>query len=193
MNRKMTFLVIALVSTILPAVAVADVMITGNVSINGTANSNVFYLTPGPNFQAADGSISWNHYSSGQYMGDLKFAEVSNQTTFIINVMEIVFNPNTPAGMFYLNSSISSAFTTGSVMYHSLSPMSFGDFSYSGLPGATPTIVNPAVTAFPLDSAQSYSTAVDGSTIIYIGFFTPGYNGNTLTGEIVLTGVYVSG
>ncbi len=193
MNRKMTFLVIALISTILPAVAVADVMITGNVAVNGTANSNVFYLTPGSNFQAADGSIAWNHYTSGQYMGDLKFAEVSNQTTFIINVMEIVFNPNTPAGMFYLNSTISSAFTAGSVMYLSLSPMSFGDFSYSGLPGATPTIVNPAVTAFPLDSAQSYSTPVDGSTIIYIGFFTPGYNGNTLTGELFLTGTYVSG
>ncbi len=189
----MTFLVIALVSTILPAVAVADVMITGNVSIQGTANSNVFYLTPGPNFQAADGSIAWNHYSSGQYMGDLKFAEVSNQTTFIINVMEIVFNPNTPSGMFYLNSTVSSAFTAGSVMYLSLAPMTFGDFSYSGLPGETPTVLNPGITTFPLDSAQSYSTPVDGSTVIYIGFFTPGYNGNILTGELFLTGTYVSG
>jgi hypothetical protein len=197
MNRKMTFLVIALVSTILPAVAVADVMITGNVSIQGTANSNVFYLTPGPNFQAADGSIAWNHYNhyttNNHYMGDLKFAEVSNQTTFIINVMEIVFNPNTPAGMFYLNSTVGSPFTTDSVMYLSLAPMTFGDFSYSGLPGATPTVLNPGITAFPLDSAQSYSTPVDGSTIIYIGFFTPGYNVNTLTGELFLTGTYVSG
>lgn len=193
MNKKMTFLIIALVSTILPAVAVADVMITGNVGINGTSNTAVFYLTPGPNYQTADGSIAWNHYSAGQYMGDLKFAEVSNQTTFIINVMEIVFNPSTPSGMFYLNSTISSAFTPGSVMYLSLSPMSFSDFSYSGLPGAVPAITNPAVTAFPLDSAQSYSTPVDGSTIIYIGFFTPGYNGNILTGEIFLTGTYVSG
>ncbi len=193
MNRKMTFLVIALVSTILPAVAVADVMITGNVSIQGTANSNVFYLTPGPNFQTADGSIAWNHYTSGQYMGDLKFAEVSNQTTFIINVMEIVFNPNTPAGMFYLNSTVSSAFTAGSVMYLSLAPMTFGDFSYSGLPGASPSVLNPGITTFALDSAQSYSTPVDGSTVIYIGFFTPGYGSAPPTGELFLTGTYVSG
>lgn len=193
MNKKMTFLIVALVSTILPAVAVADVMISGNVGINGTANTPVFYLTPGPNFQTADGSIAWNHYTSGNYMGDLKFAEVSNQTTFIINVMKIVFNPNTPSGMFYLNSTISSAFTAGSVMYLSLAPMSYSDFSYSGLPGAVPSITNPAVTAFPLDSAQSYSTPVDGSTVIYIGFFTPGYNGFVLTGEITLTGTYVAG
>lgn len=193
MNRKITLLVVALVSTILPAVAVADVMITGNVSIYGTSNSNVFYLTPGPNFQAADGSIAWNHYSSGPYMGDLKFAEVSNQTTFIINVMKIVFNTNAPAGMFYLNSTVGSPFTAGSVMYLSLAQMTYSDFSYSGLPGATPNVVNPGVTSFPLNSAQSFSTPVDGSTVIYIGFFTPGYNGASLTGELFLTGTYVSG
>lgn len=188
----MTFLIVALVSTILPAVAVADVMITGNVGINGTANHATFYLTEGPNFETADGSIAWNHYSSGAFMGDLKFAEVSNQTTFIINVMEIVFASGAPSGMFYLNSTIGSAFVPGSVMYLSLTPMSFSDFSYSGLPGDVPTVTSPAVTAFPLDSTQSYSTPVSGGTIIYIGFFTPAYNGNELTGELILTGTYIA-
>ncbi len=192
MNRKLTFLVVALIATIMPAVAIADVMITGDVNIHGTSNAPVFYLTKGSNFQAADGSIAWNSYSSGNFMGDLKFATVSNQTTFIINVMEIHFVSSLPSGMFYLNSSVSSAFVPGSTMYLSLSPMSFGDFSYSGLPGAVPVITNPAVTAFPLSGSQSYSTPVDGSTIIYIGFFTPPYDGATITGEILLTGTFIA-
>ena len=192
MNRKLTFLVVALVATIMPAVAIADVMITGDVNIHGTNNAPVFYLTEGSNFQAADGSVAWNSYSHGNYMGDLKFGQVSNQTTFIINVMEIHFVSSLPSGMFYLNSTISSPFVPGSTMYLSLSPMSFGDFSYSGLPGAVPVITNPAVTAFPLSGSQSFSTSVDGSTIIYIGFFTPPYNGATITGEILLTGTYIA-
>ena len=192
MNRKLTFLVVALIATIMPAVAIADVMITGDVNIHGTSNAPVFYLTKGSNFQAADGSIAWNSYSSQNYMGDLKFAEVSNQTTFIINVMEIHFTSTLPTGTFYLNSSVSSPFVSGSTMYLSLSPMSFGDFSYSGLPGAVPVITNPAVTAFPLTGSQTFSTPVDGTTIIYIGFFTPPYDGASITGELLLTGTYVN-
>lgn len=192
MNRKITLLLIAAVSTILPAVAVADVMITGNVGVNGTANANVFYLTPGSNFQAADGSVSINPYSSGSTMAHVGFGMVSNQTTFIINVLEIQFKDTISSGMFYLNSSGVSYFPAGSVMYLSLSPMSFGDFSYSGLPGATPTITNPAITAFDLSGPSSYSTAVDGSSVIYIGFFTPAYDGLSTTGEMTLTGTYTT-
>ena len=192
MNRKITFLVVALIATIMPAVAIADVMITGDVGIHGTSNGNTFWLEKGSNFQAADGSVAWNSYSHGNYMGDLRFGQVSNQTTFIINVMEIHFVSTLPSGTFYLNSTISSSFVPGSTMYLSLSPMSFGDFSYSGLPGAVPVITNPAVTAFPLTGSQTFSTPVDGSTIIYIGFFTPPYNGATITGELLLTGTYVN-
>jgi hypothetical protein len=193
MNRKLTLLLIAAVTTILPAVAVADVMITGNVGVNGTHNNAAFWFAKGSNFQTADGSISWNPYTGAHStMGDLKFATVSNQTTFIINVMEIQFTSTLPPGMFYLNSTVSSPFVAGSVMYLSLSPLSFSDFSYSGLPGAVPTVVNPGVYSFPLDSAQSYSTAVDGSTVIYIGYFTPAYDGIGVTGELLLTGTYVS-
>lgn len=192
MNRKLTFLLVALVATIMPAVAIADVMITGNVGINGTSNTNTFYLTPGSNFQAADGSVSWSAYTSGHTMGELKFGQVSNQTTFIINVMEIHFVSSAPSGMFYLNSTVSSSFVPGSVMYLSLAPMSFSDFNYSGLPGAVPTVINPSITTFPLTGSQSFSTPVDGSTIIYMGFFTPPYNGFTLTGELFLTGTYVT-
>ncbi len=194
MNRKLTFLLVALVATIMPAVAIADVMITGNVGINGTSNSSTFYFTPGSNFQAADGSISWSPYTTGHngVMGELKFGEVANQTTFIINVMEIHFVSSAPSGMFYLNSTVNSAFVPNSTMYLSLSPMSFSDFSYSGLPGDVPVVTNPSVTSFPLTGSQSFSTPVDGSTIIYIGFFTPPYNGYTLTGELFLTGTYVT-
>ena len=194
MNRKFTLLLIAAVSTILPAVAVADVMITGDVGVNGTANTAVFQFVPGTNFEAADGSVSWNHYSSGPYMGDLQFKSVSNQTTFIINVMEIQFKADIAPGVFYLNLSVSTPFVDPSYMYLSMSPMSFSDFSYSGLPGATPTIVNPAVTSMYLsDGSQSYGpVSVSGGTVIYIGFFTSAYGTGTLTGETFLSGTYIS-
>lgn len=194
MNRKMTLFMIAAVAAILPSVAIADIMITGNVGLNGTANTAVFTFVPGTNFQAADGSVSWNAYhTSGQFMGDLKFAKVSNQTTFIINVMEIHFKAGLAPGTFYLNSSIFTPFIPGSTMYLKLSPMVFGDFSYSGLPGATPTVVNPAVTAFQLQTSNSFMTPVSGGTIIYIGFFTPAYDGMAITGELTVSGTYISG
>lgn len=192
MNRKITFLVVALIATIMPAVAIADVMVTGDVGIHGSTNGNIYWLEQGSNFQAADGSVAWNAYSHGAYLGDLKFGQVQNQTTFIINVMEIHFASSLPSGMFYLNSTVASSFVPGSMMYLSLSPMSFSEFSYSGLPGAVPVITNPAVIAFPLTGSQTFSTSVDGSTIIYIGFFTPPYDGASITGELLLTGTYVN-
>ncbi|AKA49305.1 hypothetical protein IX51_09555 [uncultured archaeon] len=193
MNRRLTLLLIAAVSAILPAVAVADVMITGQVGVNGTHNNAAFWLAPGSNFQTADGSISWNPYTgTHNAMGDLQFGTVSNQSTFIINVMQINFAPTLGSGMFYFNSTVSSPFVTGSYMYFSLAPLSFSDFNYQGLPGEIPTVVNPGVTAFSLTSADSYSVAVDGSTTIYIGFFTPPYDGAALNGEILVSMTYIS-
>lgn len=62
MNRKVTLLLLAAVTAILPAVAVADVMITGQVNIVGTQNTPAFYVCPGPNYLTADqlGSIELN-------------------------------------------------------------------------------------------------------------------------------------
>lgn len=193
MNRRLTLLLIAAVSAILPAVAVADVMITGNVGVNGTANTAVFTFHEGSNFQAADGSVQFTDYSAGQTMAHIGFGMVSNQTTFIINVLEIHFKSTLAPGMFYLNSTGISYFPAGSMMYLSLSPMSFGDFTYTGLPGATPVVTNPAITSFSLSGPSTYSSPVTGGTIIYIGFFTPAYDGLSTTGEMTLTGTYLSG
>ncbi len=194
MNRKVTLMVIAAIAAILPSVAIADVMISGSIGVNGTSNTAVFTYVPGTNFQAADGSVSWNAYhTANAYMGDLKFAKVSNQTTFIINVMEIQFQAGLAPGTFYLNSSIFSPFIVGSMMYLKLSPIAFSDFTYTGLPGATPSVVNPAVTAFQLQTDNTFSTPVSGGTTIYIGFFTPAYDGQAVTGEITLAGTYLSG
>lgn len=193
MNRKLTFLIVAVVATILPAIAVADVMVTGTVGFTGTANNMPFYFTEGSNFETADGSISWNSYShAGGSMGDLEFGVVSNQTTFIVDVMEIAFAQGTPAGTFTLGSIVSSPFPSGSVMYLSLSPMSFSDFSYSGAPGAVPSAISPSIHSFPLDTPQVYSMPVNADSIIYIGFFTPSYNG-VVSGELALFGSYVAG
>ena len=54
MNRKIMILMVAVVATVLPAVAVADVMITGSVSVLGSNVQDSFYLSEGSNYAVAN-------------------------------------------------------------------------------------------------------------------------------------------
>ncbi|MHB8359521.1 MAG: hypothetical protein ACYDCP_08495 [Thermoplasmataceae archaeon] len=114
MNRKIMILMVAVVATVLPAVAVADVMITGSVNVSGS-NIAPFYIAEGPNYAAANaaGVISWSSSSSsGGTMGTLDLNGSSNQTIEMVNVLYFNYTGHV-AGTFYINTTSTST-TSGS-------------------------------------------------------------------------------
>ncbi len=188
MNRKVTLLLITAVTAILPAVAVADVMITGNVSIVGTQNTPVFYLQPGPNYQAAYsvGAIDWNpivletvQQNAPLPMATFDLEGISNQTTALANVLDL--NITIAAGVngiLYVN--FTGDFPTGAMVWITPDPV-------------TVAAVMSGVGGQPINSATfSYSGPfVGGTTTYYISFLLPAsaaYAGSTGT----ITGTFIA-
>ena len=136
MNRKIMILMVAVVATVLPAVAVADVMITGSVSVHGSNVTNSFYLTEGPNYAVANqtGVFGFVQAPSGvASMGTVDIEGMSNLSVSMINVLEFNYNVNAP-GIVYVNVT-SSDFPSGSYVAYSSSPMT-SELS-SSMPGNT--------------------------------------------------------
>ncbi len=137
MNRKVTLLLIAAVTAILPAVAVADVMITGNVVINGTQNAPVFVIQPGPNYVAANavGSIIWNpqvesvvQQTDGQIvpMASFDLEGIANQTTALANVLDLNVTINAGVtGTLYVN--FTGDFPAGALVWITNTTMTVND------------------------------------------------------------------
>ncbi len=196
MNRKVTILLVAAIAAILPAVAVADVLITGQLDLNGTQNTAVWKLLPGPNKEDADGYVGWAPDSTGPGMGDLHLNAITNQQLLAINVMKIVFDVGSASGYFTLNltgATTQGYFPDGSYLYLNLSETQYSDFqspySYSS--------PYPDIIALPLhlNSGQTVTSgpiAVDSSTVIYIGFYVPGAGPTALNAEVMATGMFTT-
>ncbi len=186
MNRKVTLLLIAAVTAILPAVAVADVMITGNVAIVGTQNAPVFVIQPGPNYPAANavGAIAWNplvvaEQVDGQVtpMATFDLEGISNMSTALANVLDLNVTINEGvSGILYVN--FTGDLPTGTLVWISSAQMTVQDvmslvggqsinsasFSFSGpFPGGT--------TTYYISFYLPPSTAYAGSTGTITGTF----------------------
>ncbi len=186
----MTLLLLATVATILPAVAVADVMITGNVNIVGTQNSPVFEIQPGPNYPAAyaAGSIIWNptppavlQAVDGQApMATFDLEGIANQTTALANVLDLnvtIGSEGSPVnGDLYVN--FTGDFPTGTLVWISSSMVTVND-------------VMSQVGGQNINSASfHYTGPFTGLTTYYISFYLPpssGYDGasGTITGTFI--------
>lgn len=193
MNGRIKMLIVLAIALIIPSVAVADVMITGNVNIQGTQTSDIFVFTPGPNAPQAGGFITVGGTSSHPYMADIDLENTYNMSLFTINVLQVNFK--TAPGTFTLSVSISTPFPGDSVMYYSTTQMSLSDFS-----GKTPSsIVSTAPTPSTGSGIYEFSlstsstgvplTISNTTTHVYIGFYVPG---GINSGELVLTGSFVS-
>ncbi len=170
MNRRVTLLLIAAVTAILPAVAVADVMITGNVLVNGTQNAPVFVIQPGPNYPSAFeiGAIAWNPNAgvsqtegSVAPMATFDLEGIANQTTALANVLDLNVTINAGVtGTLYVN------FT--------------GDFPAGALVWitSTQTTVNDVMSQVGGQSINSATFTYTGpfqggTTTYYISFYLP--------------------
>lgn len=195
MNRKMSLLIVAVVAAILPAVAVADVLITGQVGITGTTNNSVFHFEIGPNFYQADDYIQFTANPEGQTMAHMGFDMAYNQTVLAINVLEIVFSAGASPGIFYLNlTGLSTAtYPDGSYMYVSTSLMNFSDFLAPNSYASPGSPVVPIVLHVPSgNTVTSGPINVTGGSVLYIGFYLLGAGPSPETAELLVDGTYIT-
>ena len=166
MNRKIMILMVAVVATVLPAVAVADVMITGSVSGLGVHATDAFIVQPGSNYASAHSMTGFRWTSSpvneSEDLGNISVGVMSNETIFEINVLDINF---TTSGTFNITTYVpytpSVFFPTGSAIYFSTSPFTMTSS------GFTPTTYAVSLSG---PSTTSYSFAVTPSSHIYVAF-----------------------
>lgn len=171
MNRRVTLLLIAAITAILPAVAVADVMITGNVAIQGTQNAPVFVIQPGPNYQSANaiGAIIWNPSIVGVEQVDSQVAPmasfdlegIATQTTALANVLDLNVTINAGVtGTLYVN--FTGNFPAGALVWITPAQVTVND-------------VMSQVGGQPINSASfTYSGPFPGGTTTYfISFYLP--------------------
>ena len=190
MNRKMTLLLRAAVTAILPAVAVADVMITGNVAIVGPQNTPIFELQPGPNYPAATaiGAIYWNPMLPASVeqpvngplpMATFDLEGIANQTTALANVLDLNVTINEGvAGTLYVN--FTGDFPVAALVWISASSMTVQQVM-SGVGGQS---INSATFTFS-------GPFPGGTTTYYISFLLPAsasYAGSTGT----ITGTFIA-
>ena len=172
MNRKIMILMVAVVATVLPAVAVADVMITGSVQALGHSTTDAFIVQPGSNYAAAHDTTGFTWTSSAvnesEDLGNLTLGFMSNETIYEINVLDINFTSAT-YGNFYINVSVPG----------SLSSHEFPDNTYLYFSNAPFTFVTGGVTSTSSVQQVDLHTAgttnleflhVNSSTTIYVAF-----------------------
>jgi hypothetical protein len=199
MNTRFKILMVVGIALILPAVAFADVAISGTISVHGSQQGPTWYITDGPNAPEAAGFASISPHSGTQ--GDMDLENAYNMSVFTINVFQINFNTT---GTFYLNVTQSHAFPNQARLYFSTSLMNFNDFSSEAATSINnsapiPTTgsgifsLNLSDKTFTTASGSSLNTAVfhidSTSVVIYIGFYlTPG---DVSGAEITLSGNFV--
>ena len=203
MNRKFALLMIAAVTVILPAVAVADVMVMGQVSLESMHQHTAFKILQGPNYAAANStnSIGWIP-ASNDLMGTIDLEGSYYVQTEMINVLELNIaqsNPSAPASFMgiYLNVS-SSTLPAGTIMAISTSQISFNTLettpvtSYST--GDPAIAVNAASTSTVVAVDLSHNphlliTGFSATQNLYISFLLPpgmyADQGALLTGQFV--------
>jgi len=178
MNRKIMILMVAVVATVLPAVAVADVMITGSVSVLGTQAPDSFYLSEGPNYAVANetGVFGFIPAPTGDAsLGTIDLEGTSNLSVSMINVLEFNFSVHAP-GIIYVNLT-SSDFPSGSYIAFSTSPM-------TKELGPTPTPSGSGMSISSSGSRELISVTQNSlSGTYYLGFYLPpgSYSGDTVS------------
>ena len=192
MNKKVTMLLIAAVAMLLPAVAIADVMVTGSYTVSGSNIGPLFYLTEGPNYVSAnttgllgfttDGTVV-HHGAPEVTMGNIQLEGISNQSVTEINVLELVIPSSTHAigGMLTLNITGAKGFGSAT-MYVSL------------VAGDLQTFSNiTSQNAFVIDNDPSFTFTITpgtGPLVYYIGFVLP--PGTYTGGSFTLNGMFTN-
>ncbi len=135
MNRKLILVMVAVVATVLPAVAVADVMVVGYSGGTGVQVSPLFYIQHGSNYITAQQTtgFKWtsNMESSTEYLGNMTIGIMNNETIEEINVLDINFT-STVAGTFNMTIDVTSPFPVGSAIFFNETAWTFNSLPHLG-------------------------------------------------------------
>ena len=166
MNRKIMILMVAVVATVLPAVAVADVMITGSIAVHGSQAPAMVYLSKGPNYAtAASNSLFTFTNGSGAAtatIGTVDLEGMANANVSLLNVLDLNYSVHS-SGKLWVNVS-ETGFPSGAFVELSSTQVTSLSSSASGvyLLGSTGGPHGP----FSVSS---------GSGTYYVSFFLPAY------------------
>ena len=179
MNKKIMWLMVGLVAAVLPAVAVADVMLTAYVHGSETSTGDAFTVQQGPNYANANAltGFSWVSQvnSEIEFLGSATIGFMSNETITEVNVLDINFTGLMGSATFSITVEVTSVFPSGSYIYISDTPQSLVN---------VPPGTNLAVSG---SSVPLTFTVTDSSTI-YIGFEVgSGAGGGTFQLNMALT------
>jgi hypothetical protein len=163
MNRKIMILMVAVVATVLPAVAVADVMMNGSVQGLGNQVPDQFFVTTGANYTQANQTYGLGWVAGNDGTGVLSVGYMPGEAIYEVNVLNIGFTSSMP-GTFYVNVTSNASFPAGSYMYLSTSPFvqtSSGIISANGasIQTVSLTSISPSTASF---------SGVNSNTTIYV-------------------------
>jgi hypothetical protein len=193
MNGKWYLFVVLAVAVMIPAVAVADVIISGEISVQGSQTGDAFIINQGPNYKVANIShlFGWipDKQSSQETMGTLWIGTMSNETITDVNVLEINFTSGV-----LKNSNFKINVTGGNFAKNTFMVVSNGPLTI--LPDGN-IVGSNNMLEFSLYSGNSVVTGngpgitegsfnVSSDSHLYIGFFIPPQGGNGLQNGPVL-------
>ncbi|MHB1470849.1 MAG: hypothetical protein ACYCSA_04160 [Thermoplasmataceae archaeon] len=164
MNRKIMILMVAVVATVLPAVAVADVMMNGSVQGLGNQVPDQFFVTTGANYTQANQTYGLGWVAGNDGTGVLSVGYMPGEAIYEANVLNVGFTSTTP-GTFYVNITSNASFPAGSYMYLSTSP--FVQASNGTLMSSDGASIQTVSLTSISPSTASFS-GVDSSTTIYV-------------------------
>ncbi len=164
MNRKIMILMVAVVATVLPAVAVADVMMNGSVQGLGNQVPDQFFVTTGANYTQANQTYGLGWVAGNDGTGVLSVGYMPGEAIYEANVLNIGFTSTTP-GTFYVNVTSNASFPAGSYMY--LSTSSFVQASNGTLISSDGASIQTVSLTSISPSTASFS-GVNSSTTIYV-------------------------
>jgi hypothetical protein len=185
MSSKWFLLVVITVAVMIPAVAVADVMISGDISVQGKQAQDAFMITTGPNYKTANMShlFGWvpETTSLQESMGTAWIGTMSNETITEVNVLEINFTSGVAKNSNFEINVTNGHFANNTFMIVSSSPLSI--VSGGNVQSSGETLIfslysgNTIVTGNGL-GITSGSFQVNSNSHLYIGFYIPPQGGN---------------
>ncbi|MGC8609036.1 MAG: hypothetical protein ACP5UV_04095 [Thermoplasmata archaeon] len=139
----MVLILVAVVATVLPAVAVADVLVVGYAGGTGMQIGPAFYIQHGENYMAANQTVGFgwhqNKANSQEVLGNMVFGYSTNETISEINVLDINFT-NANYGNFTIILNVNDPSPTGSIIYFSNASFAFNGTEIAADPPGGPLI-----------------------------------------------------
>ena len=168
MNKKVMWLMVGLVAAVLPAVAVADVMLTAYVDGNEVAISDAFFVQQGSNYASAHAltGFTWTPKmtSESEILGNATLGYMSNETIYEVNVLDVNFTGlGTNSAYFNITVTVPNSQITGGAV--------FPTDSFIYITDSQQSITHlPSSVSLSVSGSTTFNFMVTGSSTIFIGF-----------------------